>query len=311
MTISEKTGKTILFAVMVPAALLAGLWSGCSSIEQDAREVVVGPPPLSTIDRVTDRVHGVEIVDPYRWLEDQESAETREWIEEQNAYTDSIVAQIAGRDALEDAVEKLVKIDNLSVPTERGGRYFYTRKAADQPLSVIYVRDALRGEERVLVDPHPMSKDHSVNVSIAGTSKNGRIFAYSIRQGGVDETEIRFIDVESGEELTDRLGAALYFGISLEPDGGAFYYNKFSSEGSRTYYHVMGTDATADRLVFGEGYPPEKIAVASVSEDGKWLIAHVMEGTSGPIGGPRVERRPGREDRGRLPRRCADRRPYP
>jgi len=282
MTFPKKIERPALAAAVAAACLIAVCF-GCSTTGQGALDVIVGPPPPSAVEPVTDTIHGVKITDPYRWLEDQESPATREWIERQNAYTDSIVGQIPGRAELRAVVEKLVKTDAVSVPIERGGRYFYSRKGAEQPLSVIYVRKGLRGAERVLVDPHPMSDDHSVNANIEAISKDGRVLAYALRQGGQDESQIRFVDVASGADLPDRLPSALYFGLSIAPDGGGVYYHLFTPEGSRNYYHEMGTDTSADTLVFGAGCPPEKMAIASVSDDGRWLIGHVMEGTSGPI----------------------------
>ncbi|MCP2605024.1 prolyl oligopeptidase family serine peptidase [Candidatus Aminicenantes bacterium AH-873-B07] len=243
-------------------------------------ELKIPSPPETKVISVKEIIHGVEIIDPYRWLEDQESPETRKWIEAQNKYTDSILKSLPGREKLRKLVSSLLKVDTVNIPIERGGRYFFYKRRADEELPVIYMREGLRGEDQVLIDPHPLSKDKTISVNIQNISADGTLLAYGIRRGGEDEIEIKLFDVNKKENLPDTLPRARYFGISITPDKKGFYYTKHHPEGPRIYYHAIGTDISEDKQIFGEGYGPDIILYANLSEDGRWLLIHVLYGAS-------------------------------
>jgi len=243
--------------------------------------VKVPPTPDTKGVDAVDTIHGVDIVDPYRWLEDQKGPETREWIAVQNAYTDSVLGSLSGREELEALAAKLIKIDTIGMPTESGGRYFLTKRSANQELSVIYMRQGLDGEDKVLIDPHPMSEDKTTNVNIQGISHDGTLLAYGIRKGGEDELEIKFMDVDTMEDLPDVLPRGLYFGVSIMPDKKGFFYTKMTMKGPRILYHSFGTAMAGDKEIFGEGYGFGKIIFSFPSEDGRWLIIIALEGSSG------------------------------
>ena len=132
----------------------AALMAACAAEEPG---IDVPPPPLTEVREVVDTLHGVEVPDPYRWLEDQEAPETRAWIDAQNAYTDTVLDALPGREELRAVAASVLERDATGLPNERGGRYFYSKRRADQDLAVIYVREGLDGDDRVLIDPHPMS----------------------------------------------------------------------------------------------------------------------------------------------------------
>src|SRR6516164_1841047 len=104
-------------------------------------------PPMTRVDNVTETVHGVTITDPYRWLEDQNSPQTRAWIEAQDQYTDSMLAKLPGRDQIHQRLEKILKIDTITPPLERGGRYFFYKRRADQNQSVVFLREGYKGKD--------------------------------------------------------------------------------------------------------------------------------------------------------------------
>jgi len=259
-------------------SLIAILFGAVQSCKKD---IGVPPPPETKVVEAVDTLHGVDIADPYRWLEDQKSPETREWIAAQNAYTDSILGSLSSRDELKALAAKLIKTDTISIPTERGGRYFLTKRRADQELSVIYMRQGLDGEDKVLIDPHPLSEDKTTNVNIQDISHDGHLLAYGIRKGGEDELEIKFLDVDTREDLPDVLPRGLYFGVSIMPDKKGFFYTRMSMKGPRILYHSFGTALAADKEIFGEGYSLGKILFAFPSEDGRWLSIIALEGSSG------------------------------
>ena len=239
-------------------------------------------PPETRRDEVVEMLHGVAVDDPYRWLEDQQAPGTRDWIDAQNAYTDTVLASLPGRDALATLAGRVLEVDAVGMPNERGGRYFHTRRQADQDLAVLYVREGLDGEDRVLIDPHPMSPDHTTSVTYLDISHDGRLVVYGIRDGGVDELSIRLRDVDTGEDLVDRLPAARYGGFNLTPDKTGFFYERYGDVTPRVAYHAIGTDVADDVQLFGDGYDVHHIPVSLLSDDGRWLLVHIIEGSSGP-----------------------------
>ena len=244
--------------------------------------VAVPPPPPTEVREVVDTLHDVDVPDPYRWLEDQEAPETRAWIDAQNAYTDTVLGALPGRDRLRDVAAAVLERDAVGLPNERGGRYFYSRRGADQDLAVLYVREGLDGAERVLIDPHPMSPDHTTSVELRDISDDGGQVAYAVREGGVDEVSVRVRDVDTGEDLADVLPAARYGAVTLAPDGGGLYYERYGDVTPRVLYHAFGRPMADDVQLFGAGYERHQIPVTVVSDDGRWMVVHVIEGSSGP-----------------------------
>jgi prolyl oligopeptidase len=230
---------------------------------------------------VRDTLHGVVIEDPYRWLEDKSSPETREWLGRQIAFTESTLVKLPGREALHGRLEQLLKVDAQSLPTERGGRYFFTRRLANQDQRVLVMRKGGAGADEVLLDPQPLSPDHSTSVSFLDISNDGSLAAIGTRQGGKDELAVSFMEVDSRRLLMDSLPEARYFAVAIKPDKTGFYYSKYTKEGSRVFYHPMGAEPQNDPLLFGEGRGPEQIVDVALSEDGNWLLLTVYHGSSG------------------------------
>ena len=248
-----------------------------SQINLSVAQALKAPPTRQ--DNVREVVHGVELVDPYRWLEDQNAPETRQWIDAQNQYTHAVLDRLPSGPVIQDRLTKLMRIDTLSAPLERGGRYFLFKKRAEDDLHIPYVRLGLSGKDEVLIDPHTLSSDHTTDISLGDVSNDGRWMVYGIRRGGEDETELRVMDVNSRKDLSDRLPRALYRGASLRRDGSGFYYTLQRREvGSRVFYHAIGTDPSKDVEVFGKGYGPDVWVSALASEDGRYLLFRVAHG---------------------------------
>ena len=263
----------------VVALLCVSMLTACAGEEPGSS--LPQPPPTRAED-IVDVIHGVEVSDPYRWLEDQELPETRAWIDTQNRHTDAVLHQLPGRDALRTTATRVLERDVIGLPVERGGRYFFGKRRADQDLEVLYVRKGVHGEDQVLIDPHPMSPDHTTSVGYVDISSDGSLVAYSVREGGVDEVSIHLMDVETGKDLADVLPAARYGSTWITPDKRGFYYARYGDVTPRVMYHELGTDFDDDVMLFGEGYELHHIPVAVMSEDGHWLVVHIIEGSSGP-----------------------------
>jgi len=242
---------------------------------------VAGPqPPATQRGDTIDTLHGVEVADPYRWLEDQQSRETRDWIAQQNAYTRAVLGGAPPGDAVRARLAALYAIDDVSAPVARAGRYFFARRSADQDLAALYVRRSHDGADEVLVDALDVSPDGSRSVALAGVSADGTLAAYSVRRGGEDDVEIRFVDVDSGEHLDEELPRGRYVNVSITNDRSGVYYDRHTDDGPRVFHHLFGTDPADDRVVFGRGYTPDKIIFSELSSNGRYLLVTVSHGAA-------------------------------
>jgi prolyl oligopeptidase len=241
--------------------------------------LAAGQPASTRVDPITDILHGTKIVDPYRWLESQDSPETRAWIEGQNRYTQGFFARIDGGDKLHQTLEGLLRYDWYGGPTERGGRYFFScAKKADNRDSVC-MRTSLAGPDEIILNPADIDKEPSTTVSYFGIPPDGQFLPFRIRRGGADEFEVRVLDLKTRAQWTDRLAPARYMGVYVKPDSSGIFYARYDpKEGGGIFYHAMGTAPSADRQIFGQGYTPKQIIVMDATEDNRYLIAEVRTG---------------------------------
>jgi prolyl oligopeptidase len=241
-------------------------------------------PPVTRVDDVKETIHGVVVSDPYRWLEDQNSAETRAWIDAENACTQAVLTTLPGREAIAKRLGELIKVDTIGLPAERGGRYFYAKRLAGQDLYVLYMRRGAAGAEEVLVDPAGMSADHTTSVNFEGISDDGKIVAYGVRKGGEDEVAIHFVDTDTRKDLPDVLPRARYGAVSFNREKTGFYYSELTADGPRVFYHAYergdGADSGKDKTIFGNGFGQDKIIDISISEDGRYLLLTVFYGSA-------------------------------
>ena len=236
------------------------------------------PAPATEARPVTETVHGVAITDPYRWLEDQESPETRAWIDRENAYTDAMLGQLPDKGRLAQRIESLLSTDQMSFPIVRNGRYFFTRRPAGQDLFSIYMRESTSGPDILLIDAAPMSPKHTTNVGIEALSDDGKTLSYYVRQGGADETEVHFYDVDARQDVGTSLNVARYIGVSLTGDGRTAYFTRYTGKDQHIYRRaVTGGD---EQALFGEGYGPDKIVASGISDDGRYLLIQVSYGAA-------------------------------
>ena len=236
-------------------------------------------PPKTRVENVSDTYGKTTIVDPYRWLEDQESKETREWIEAQDRCTEAALSKLPGRDAIKKRLSELFHIDSYGLPREYAGRYFFSKLQAGQDLAGIYVRQGIAGADELLIDPLPWSADHSASAVIMTASRDGKLLAYGRREGGQDEVTVHIIDVDTRKELPDVLPSADYGSVEITNDHSAIYYAKAGPEGPRAFYHKMGTETARDRLIFGEKLDKEKELALEISDDNSFVYYLVVFGT--------------------------------
>lgn len=247
-------------------------------------------PVTKTVNQVDD-YFGTKVADPYRWLEDLDSADTKAWIESQNKVTFSYLEKIPQRAKLKARLTELWNYEKFSAPFKEGNKYFYYKNDGLQNQSVLYVADSITDKGRVLLDPNTLSTDGTIALSGISISDDGKILAYGLSSGGSDWQEWRFRDVETGKDLTDVLKDIKFSGASWSKDGKGIYYSRYPKADDankledanyfqKLYYHTLGTPQTDDYVVYERPDDKEMGVGGFVSEDGNWLIMNVWKGTS-------------------------------
>lgn len=239
-------------------------------------------PQTKKVDTV-DVYFGTEVADPYRWLEDDRSAETAEWVKEQNAVTNAYLAEIPFRKSLLNRLTDLANYEKVGAPFKKHGKYYFYKNDGLQNQSVLYVQDSLDAEPTVFLDPNKLSTDGTVALTGLSFSKDGKKVAYTISRSGSDWTEIYVMDAETKELLPDHIVWAKFSGASWRGDG--FYYSaydapekgsEFSSknENHKIYFHKLGTPQSEDQLVYENKNHPLRFYSASVSDDENLLFIY-------------------------------------
>ncbi len=266
---------------------------------RDATATASGPAamayPATRRGEVVDVHHGERVPDPYRWLEELDSPGTRAWIAAQNALTQRYLADAPKRDAIKQRLTRLWNFERYAddrggiVPVEAGGRVFYSKNDGLQNQYVVYVQDGIDGAPRVLLDPNGLSTDGTVALSSVEPSRDGRHIAYSVADAGSDWIEWRVRDVDSGQDLADRVKWSKFSGASWAADGSGFYYSGYDApnEASRlkdvnkfqkVFFHALGSSGP-DPVVYERRDQPDWGFAANVSDDGRFLIISVSLGT--------------------------------
>lgn len=241
------------------------------------------PPPIAAVHTVTDDYHGTRVDDPYRWLEDAKSPQTRAWINEENAYTQRYLDQLKNLPEIHKQLEALLRVDQYSTPLLRDGRYFFRKQLASENQGSLYMRASWQAPDRRLIDAAKLSSDQNTSVNMLNVSDDGSLLLYEVRVGGADEGSVHVLDVRTGKDRADVLPSARYMGVSLSPDHGGLYYSKFTHEGSNVWFHKFGTPVEQDARLFGGEYRGKKLGEldlvsVGVSDNHHWLIVRIAHG---------------------------------
>jgi prolyl oligopeptidase len=267
----------VLAAVMIPA--LADAQTPGPLKYPDARR-----------DGTVETLHGRAVPDPYRWLEDPNSEETRAWIEAENKVTFGYLAQIPARAAIKDRLTKLWNYERYGTPSREGDWYVYAKNDGLQNQSVIYKTRALGAPAEILIDPNSLSKDGTVALGGLSFSDDGRYMAYSLTTSGSDWLEWRVRDVATARDLPDVLKWSKFSGAAWVKDGSGFFYSRYDApkEGEtytgvnkfqKVFFHRLGTAQDADTLVYERKDQPDWGFSSGVTEDGRYLVIYQSEGT--------------------------------
>jgi prolyl oligopeptidase len=242
-----------------------------------------------------DDYHGTRVADPYRWLEEVGSPETREWIESQNALTRSYLAAVPDRPRIHAALTQLWDYPKYGVPTRRSGRTFYFENSGLLNHPIYYVRDRDSGEERALLDPNTLSSDGTVALSTVAPSPDGSLVGYGVSTSGSDWQEFRVRDVRTGRDLADTLRWIKFSRIAWTRDNRGFFYSRFdtpaeaeqrsgatraaANRGHKVYYHRLGTAQREDQLILERPDNPEWLFHTEVSDDGQYAVITISQGS--------------------------------
>ena len=282
------------FAAIAGCSLITGKCPSRYDTNQRAAAAAVAATafvyPPATRGDVVDTYHGVEVADPYRWLEDPDSPETRAWIDAENAVTFPYLESIPERADIAARLTELWNYERFGVPFEEGGRYFYTRNDGLQDQSVLYVADALDAEPRVLLDPNTWSEDGTISLGGYSVSDDGQFIAYAISDGGSDWRTWKVVNIDTGEELNDRIEWSKFSGASWTEGAEGFFYSRYDEpvegeelEGAnynqKVYYHRVGRPQADDVLVYADPDNKEWGFGAGVTDDGDYMIISVWQGT--------------------------------
>jgi prolyl oligopeptidase len=245
--------------------------------------ITLPAPPDAKAVPVTDDYFGTKIVDNYRWLEDAGSAETRAFVDAENAYTNTYLDHARIHSQLADDLDGLENVSSMGPPIERAGIYFFRRRLAGEEQFSICMRKGWTGKDERLVDPAVLSRDVNTSVRLWDVSRNGSVLAYGEQEGGADENSISFFDVKTRKALFDSLPKARYLSVGFSPDGASVYYARNDKDGTLLYQHVFGTRNSRDRLIFGHEFRGELLGGndlfwAEVTDDQRYLVIEIDRG---------------------------------
>ena len=245
--------------------------------------------PSSPRSAVVDTYHGVRVPDPYRWLEDAGSPETREWVAAQNALTRSVLDGPV-RDELVTRLTTLYDYPRTGVPFKRGRHYFFTHNTGLQDQPVLYVQDGLHGAPRVLIDPNVMRAEGPIALTAMAPDETGRLLAYARSESGSDRQDLFIRDVDTGRDLPDHLQWVKFVSVAWLRSGEGFYYTRFPAPGSvaagdenyfnRVCYHRLGDAQDQDALIFDSPGQRETVFAVEVTDEDRWVVITAYRGSS-------------------------------
>ncbi len=290
----------------MPERLMTLIAVSCLSVPAFA-----AAPPATEARVVVDTYHGVEVLDPYQWLEGDNSDaenmgrltdEVGVWTDAQNAFTRSVLDRLPGRKALEQRISELLEVPSIGTPSVYGNRYFYSKREGTQNQSLHYVREGVDGEDRLLLDPNQIDPTGLTTISWTAPNRDGSLMAFGMYRSGDENSTLYLMDVATGTWLADEIPGKVNL-AGWDPDGKGFIYRRLESLDdaySGVYkHHVIGTHHSQDTVLFRQkdtgffykdaGYSDEKLAAlkttwgpfATPSEDGRWMLVGYWTGTAG------------------------------
>ncbi len=277
-------GERLLWLGMYCLFIISMAWAE----DTGAKATTTPGPPRAKVEPVTDTLHGHKIVDDYRYLEDANSPATQEYVREEMAYTRSVLDPLPGRDKIHQRLSELLTIGNITAPQPGGPYYFYTRREGMQNQPVLYVREALEGKDRVLVDANQMAADGTVALDWWTATHDGKYVAYGTSPSGSEMSTLHVIETATGKPLADTIERTRAASIAWKLDDSGFFYTRYPRQGEvpegqevynrHVFYHSLGSDPAKDPLIFGQGRDPQDWPNVTLSNDDRWLLISVEQG---------------------------------
>ena len=247
--------------------------------------------PDTKKENVVDDYNGAKVEDPYRWLEDDNSEQTKAWVKEENKVTFDYLSRIPYRDKIKKRIEEMWNYPKYGAPFQKGDHYYFQKNDGLQNQSVWFTQKGLSGKPEVFIDPNKLSEDGTVSLGGINFSLNGRYAAYTIQKSGSDWQEGYIMDVATKKLLGDKLTWLKFTGFSWKGDEG-FYYSRFpepkdedqlkgKNTNQQVYYHKLGTAQSEDKLIYEDKDHPLRSAGVGLTEDERFVILGTSEGTSG------------------------------
>jgi len=291
-------GSVHLYPKMYKDLPLMNLLPGSSLAPPVEKNEPLHYPAARTVEQVDD-YFGTKVRDPYRWMEDVDSAELKTWVDEENELTQSYLAQVPGRDAMLARLMELTNFERYTAPARRGSRYFYAHNSGLQNQNVLYWQEGLDGEPKVLLDPNTFSEDGTVAISGLSITDDGALAAYSIADAGSDWVKWHVREVATGKDLPDVVEWSKFSGAAWLKDGSGFFYERYDAPAAdaggagfsaealkaanyfhKVYFHKLGTPQNDDVLAFDRPDDKEVNIGAQVTDDGRYLVLYQSKGTS-------------------------------
>jgi prolyl oligopeptidase len=272
--------------ILAAALISADVTMAAAAADKTAAPVY---PKAKTVEQVDD-YFGTKVSDPYRWMENVDSADVKSWVDAENELTQSYLAKTPGREKMHARLMELTNFERYTVPVRRGTRYFYSHNTGLQNQNVMYWQEGLTGEPKVLLDPNTMSTDGTVAISGLSITDDGKLAAYSIADAGSDWVKWHVRDVATGKDLPDLIEWSKFSGASWLKDGSGFFYEGYDAPKAeamkaanyyhKVFFHKLGTKQSEDKLVFDRPDDKEMNVGAAVTDDGRYLLLYQSKGSS-------------------------------
>jgi len=280
--------RLLIFSLIFLIAVVALVFAEDSRAGDSTAPSIPGGPPKAKVAPVEDTVQGHKIVDRYRYLENPNDPDTKLYVEQELGYTRAILDPLPGRDKINARLSQLLEIGTVGAPQMGGRYYFHTRREGNQNQPILYVREGLNGDDRVLVDVSQLAADGTIALDWWYASNDGKYVAYGTSPSGSEISTLRVIETASGKLLPDSVERTRAVSLAWKRDNSGFFYTRYPRKGDvpegqevynrHVFYHALGADPAQDPLIFGEGLNPQWWPDVSLSDDDRWLLIDVGEG---------------------------------
>ncbi len=246
--------------------------------------------PKAHKDSVVENFHGTQVSDPFRWLENSDSDETKKWIEEQNSITQQYLKDVTQKESIKKRLTELWDFPKYQVPVKKGKYYFFLKNNGLQNQYVLYFQELKEKEPKVLIDPNVLDPNGTTTISSFTASENGKYLAYALSKNGSDKQEIHIRDIENNADLSEVIQHCRFTSVAFTHDNKGFYYNRYPAAGTvpkedehyyaKVYWHELNTSQDKDVLVYEDNSNKDLGFAPIITDDGKYLLLYIWHGTS-------------------------------